>query len=230
MEDNNLESLLKLKALKQAMERVNGKFSTKESVKELSEKVDEIVADGGEPNKIDEIKVNGETQEISKDGTKSVNIKVPTNVSDLDDYENYATVEFVNSKISSVYKPAGSVEFNSLPTASETNSGYVYNITDEFTTDDKFVEDEQGNTYPAGTNVVVVNIGDDTPDYKYDVLAGFIDLSDYAKSDEIVEYEDATTEKSGLMSKEDKKRFDKMVIAEDTEVDEMLDEIFGIEE
>ena len=34
--------------------------------------------------------------------------------------------------------------------------------------------------YPAGTNVVVVNVGPDT--YKFDVIAGFVDLTAYAKT------------------------------------------------
>ena len=43
-------------------------------------------------------------------------------------------------------------------------------------------------------------------------------------------YENATAEKDGLMSKEDKKKLDDMAVAEDAEVQSMLDEVFGATE
>ena len=82
----------------------------------------------------------------------------------------------IDSALSSVYKPAGSIAFASLPTPASTNLGNVYNMTDAFTTDSRFVEGA-GKSYPAGTNVVIVDIGSST--YKFDVLAGFVDLSGY---------------------------------------------------
>ena len=78
--------------------------------------------------------------------------------------------------VSSVYKPAGSVAFASLPTLSSSVLGNVYNVTDAFTTNSNFVEGS-GKSYPAGTNVVVVEPTSGT--YKFDVLAGFVDLSGY---------------------------------------------------
>lgn len=83
------------------------------------------------------------------------------------------TKEELNAKISAVYKPAGSVAFADLPTLAENVLGNVYNVTNAFTTTDNFVEGA-GNKYPKGTNVVVVKSGED---YKFDVLAGFVDLS-----------------------------------------------------
>ena len=82
----------------------------------------------------------------------------------------------IDSAISSVYKPAGSVAFASLPTLSSSIKGNVYNVTDSFTTTSDFVEGA-GHTYPAGTNVVCINTTGST--YKWDVLAGFVDLSGY---------------------------------------------------
>lgn len=75
------------------------------------------------------------------------------------------------------YKIRGSVTFANLPaTLTETMNGYTYNITDDFTTDARFVEGA-GKKYPAGTNVTVMNFGDDeTPDMKFDVPVGFIDV------------------------------------------------------
>lgn len=89
----------------------------------------------------------------------------------------YATKDELNAKVSSVYKPQGSIAFASLPTPSASNVDNVYNITDAFTTNTSFVEGS-GKAYPAGTNVVIVKIGDA---YKYDALSGFVDLSPYVK-------------------------------------------------
>lgn len=82
----------------------------------------------------------------------------------------------VDGKISAVYKPGGSKAFASLPTPAAGNLGIVYNVTDAFTTTSAFVEGA-GKAYPAGTNVVVVQV---ESAYKYDTLSGFVDLSPYA--------------------------------------------------
>ena len=98
------------------------------------------------------------------------------------DLDNYYTKSEVDEIVARVYKPAGSATLATLPDLTEdplTTLGNVYNMTEEFTTTDDFAEGA-GNTYPVGTNVVVVNLGDDTtPNYKFDVLPGFIDLSGY---------------------------------------------------
>ncbi len=99
----------------------------------------------------------------------------------------------IDGKISSVYKPVGSVAFAGLPAAAEAILGNVYNVTDKFTTTDNFVEGA-GAKHPAGTNVVVVSTGEGT--YGYDVLAGFVDLSGYVEKDgsKVLSTEDFTTE------------------------------------
>lgn len=83
----------------------------------------------------------------------------------------------IDSAISGVYKPAGSIASTDIPVASSENEGYVYNITNEFTTTESFVEGS-GKTYPIGTNIVCINtdLG-----YKWDVLTGIVDLSNYQK-------------------------------------------------
>ena len=81
----------------------------------------------------------------------------------------------IDSAISSVYKPAGSVAFASLPALSSSIEGYVYNITDAFTTTSDFVEGA-GKSYPAGTNIVCIDV---SGTYKWDVLSGIVDLSGY---------------------------------------------------
>lgn len=81
----------------------------------------------------------------------------------------------INSAISGVYTPKGSIAFASLPTAVAGNKGWVYNVTDAFTTTAAFIEGA-GHSYGAGTNVVCVDAGSGS--YKWDVLAGTIDLTE----------------------------------------------------
>ena len=112
---------------------------------------------------------------------------IPTNNNQLTNGAGYQTASEVesaiNTKISSAYKIKGSTTFANLPSADSTREGFVYNITDSFTTTADFVEGA-GKEYPAGTNVVIVNVGSNT--YKYDVIAGFVDLSPYLLSADLV--------------------------------------------
>lgn len=76
-------------------------------------------------------------------------------------------------------KPSGSIAFASLPALSASVLNNIYNITDAFTTTSDFVEGS-GKSYPAGTNVAVINTGAaQSPVYKFDVYTGVIDLSAY---------------------------------------------------
>ena len=88
----------------------------------------------------------------------------------------------VDGKLSAVYKPAGNTLFANLPTPSASNLGNVYNMTDAFTTDGRFIDSEP-TQYPIGTNVVVVQVEDA---YYFDVLAGFVDLSGYLEVSDMV--------------------------------------------
>lgn len=115
---------------------------------------------------------------IAKTGTFGDLLSKPTSISGYGITDAYTKTE-VDGMISSVYKPAGSVAFASLPTLASGVLGNVYNVTDAFTTTNDFVEGS-GKNYPAGTNVVVVNTGTSSnPTYKFDVLSGFVDLSGY---------------------------------------------------
>ena len=93
-----------------------------------------------------------------------------------------ASEKYVNNSIatqvSSVYKAKGSItNLTALSTPDKAHEGYVYNIESAFTTTANFVEGA-GKVYPAGTNVVCINTTGTT--YKWDVLAGMVDLSNYA--------------------------------------------------
>lgn len=83
----------------------------------------------------------------------------------------------IAAQIGSVYKPAGSIAFEDLPTPAANLLGNVYNVTNAFTADAEFITGEQGTQYPAGTNVVVVEVDSA---YYYDALTGIVDLSSYA--------------------------------------------------
>lgn len=90
------------------------------------------------------------------------------------------------SDISSVYKPKGTVEFAGLPITREAlrevEVGSVYNVSDAFTTSSTFLEGT-GKTYPAGTNVVCIQVDNIK---MWDVLSGFVDLSSYQKEADLV--------------------------------------------
>ena len=118
---------------------------------------------------------------LTTDGTSSSWASLPQvdqtyNGTSTNAQSGIAVKSAIDTAISSVYKPAGSVVFANLPTPGSTNLGNVYNMLDSFETDSRFVEGS-GKSYPAGTNVVIVDTGSST--YKFDVLAGFIDLSGY---------------------------------------------------
>lgn len=269
--------------------------------------VDILIATG---SKNGSVSVNG--ADVSIKGLAALAFKAKVSQSDLDDalaavlegkadkattldgygITNAYTKDEINAKISAVYKPAGSVAFAELPSLSESILGNVYNVTDAFTTTANFVEGA-GNKYPKGTNVVVVKVGDA---YKYDVLAGFVDLSGYVEKeagkglsdenftadlkdklngiaagankyvhpthtaaasglykttvdeeghvtattpvtkDDITNlgipaqdttYGNASAEADGLMAAADKSKLDGMIIATDSEVSEMLAEVYG---
>ena len=76
------------------------------------------------------------------------------------------------------WKARGSVTFANLPsTLTLAMEGYVYNVSDQFTTDSRFVEGA-GTVCAAGTNVAIVNTGtEQSPDMKFDTLGTFIDTS-----------------------------------------------------
>lgn len=82
----------------------------------------------------------------------------------------------ISSAITGVYTPKGSIAFASLPTAAAGNKGWVYNVTDAFTTTAAAFVEGAGHSYGAGTNVVCVDAGSGS--YKWDVLAGTIDLTE----------------------------------------------------
>lgn len=115
-------------------------------------------------------------------GTINDTLETKANVSDV--YTQTQTDAKIAAAISSTYKPSGSVEFASLPTPSADNLGNVYNVTDAFTAGSTFISSEQGQKYPADTNVAVVEVDGS---YYFDALSGFVDLTGYLTTAEAAE-------------------------------------------
>lgn len=90
--------------------------------------------------------------------------------------------EAVSAAISSTYKAAGSVASIDNIIVDAAHEGYVYNMSAEFITTEAFVEGA-GITYPAGTNIAVIEASDGV--YKLDVLAGFVDASDFVTDESL---------------------------------------------
>ena len=96
--------------------------------------------------------------------------------------ETYSKTEVdnkVSAALTSAIVPKGTVAYANLPTPTKANLGYMYNVSDAFTTDARFV-DGASKKYAAGANVYVVAVttGGST-EYKFDVFMGFVDLSGY---------------------------------------------------
>lgn len=85
----------------------------------------------------------------------------------------------VSAALTSAIVPKGTVTYANLPTPAKANLGYMYNVSDAFTTDARFI-DGASKKYNAGANVYVVAVttGSST-EYKFDVFMGFVDLSGY---------------------------------------------------
>lgn len=92
--------------------------------------------------------------------------------------ESGAVKTAIDAALSSVYKPSGDKTVAQLTSSLliASNLGNVYNVTDSGTTTADFVGGA-GKTINVGDNVAVVDIGSST--YKFDLLSGFVDLSNY---------------------------------------------------
>ena len=139
-------------------------------------KLDRIVS-GAQVNVIESIQIGSTT--IGPNGLTNKNANITTA---LDDY--------IGQKIAATIIPKGTV--SSVPALSGSAIGWMYNISAPFTITSDFVEydSEVTKTYPAGTNIYVINTADEGEDpvKKWDVLAGFVDLSDYVERNELTAY------------------------------------------
>lgn len=174
--------LITLQNLSTFADEIKARYAKATDLTAVSDRVKALEDAGAQANVLEAVKVNGTAQAITE---KAVDITVPTKASELTNDAKYQTEEQVvaaiTAKVSSTYKAGGSVTFAELPELKEENLGLVVNVTEKFTSTADFVEGAD-TEHPAGTNVAVVKVGED---YKYDALAGFVDLSGYIKASEI---------------------------------------------
>lgn len=177
----DLNKLVKLKALKTLAEKINSDFAKGADLNALGARVTAIETIDPEKNVIVGVQKNG--ADLTPDANRKVNLVVPTKTSDLTNDSAFIGEQAIDDKISAAVsgalQPAGSVAFANLPQLAKANCNKIYNVTDAFTTTSDFVEGA-GKSYPAGTNVAIINVGTaGTPSYKYDCYTGVIDLSGY---------------------------------------------------
>lgn len=134
------------------------------SVSETNAKASETNALTSEQNaKVSETnasnsEVNAKVSEVSAldSANKAMSYAIGgTNTRDNEDYDNahyyYELTKNIVIGLDTGFIPQGTVRFSELPSV-EKATGYVYNISDDFITDNTFREGE-GKSYTAGTNV-----------------------------------------------------------------------------
>lgn len=89
-----MSNKLNLTGLTYFYNRLKTVFASKTELGTLSDRVDEIIAEGGEPNVIESIKKNGTA--LTPDANKAVDISVPVSSSDLSDGSTLATKTYVD--------------------------------------------------------------------------------------------------------------------------------------
>lgn len=84
--------------LSHLFDRLKEIFAGKGEFNALADRVDDIITEGGEPNIIDSISVNGTA--VQPDANKNVALTVPVKTSDLTNDSNFATMSQIPVKVS----------------------------------------------------------------------------------------------------------------------------------
>lgn len=122
-------------------ERLKTLFANKSELQDLEDRIEGIISEGGEPNLINYISVNG--SRLTPDGSKEVSLTVPTSTSDLtndgDGTSNFATESYVNQN-------GGKIDTISVNNTQQTITNKNVNITvptalTDLTNDGNFVTD-----------------------------------------------------------------------------------------
>lgn len=114
-------------------------FATESDLSALEETVSGLVAEGGEPNVIETIQVNGSAQPVSG---KTVNITVPTNNNQLTNGAGYQTAAQVTSAIDQAIQGVSQFDFEvvqSLPTTGEKGTIYLVPIAGRTNAYDEYI-------------------------------------------------------------------------------------------
>lgn len=90
--------------------RAKQEFASASDLSDLSGRVDDIVAEGGEPNVIEVVQKNGTALPVNN---KTVNVTVPTTVAELSDASDYAEVSDLPTKTSDLTNDGDGTDSNS---------------------------------------------------------------------------------------------------------------------
>lgn len=196
----NEEKLTKLKSLKALAERVKQECAAKESVTALELRVSELALQGGEPNVITAVKVNGTAQAVDN---KAVDITVPAKMSQLENDAGYQSAAQVAAAIAA----AGHACFETaqtVPDAAQAENNVLYLV----------MNGETGHYDIYAKVGGEMALLDDTT----------VDLSGYVEKAEGkgLSTEDFTTQL--------KAKLENLSVAADEEVAEMLSEVFAAQE
>lgn len=226
----DVSKLVKLKVIKDLAEKLSATYASKANLKSLDKRVDEVVAVGGEPNVLTGISVNGTDVTLAE---KKANLTIPTKVSDLENDQNYLTDEEIAALIAAAdhmkRKKVDSVD--DIDVGAADAEQYIYMVAKS--------NAEDGDVYDE--YMVMDGAAEKVGDWK-------VDLSDYAKSEDVVAKEtgkslvnDTEITKLGTVSEGANKteasatagnilvdgaEVPVVQIATDDEVKEMLDELF----
>lgn len=112
----------------------------------------------------------GKAESAADSATKAQSYAVGgTGSREGEDFDNakyyYQQAKDISEGLKGGLQPHGTVTFADLPALADVSTGWMFNISDEFTTTDDFKEGA-GNVIPAGANIYK------TSDEKWDVLAG----------------------------------------------------------
>mgnify|MGYP001347340735 CR=1 FL=1 len=112
----------------------------------------------------------GKAESAEESATKAQSYAVGgTGSREGEDFDNakyyYQQAKDISEGLKGGLQPHGTVAFADLPALADVSTGWMFNISDEFTTTDDFKEGA-GNVIPAGANIYK------TSDEKWDVLAG----------------------------------------------------------
>lgn len=109
-------------------QKIKTQFAKQSDLSALENTVSGLIAEGGEPNVIETIQVNGVAQSVSD---KTVNISVPTNNNQLANGAGYQTAAQVTSAIDSAIEGITGFEFevvDSLPSTGVKGTIYLVPI------------------------------------------------------------------------------------------------------
>ena len=110
MSDNYLNST----GLAYFWNRIKTVFASQTDLDTLAGRVDDIVAEGGEPNTIDTVKVNGTALTVTG---KAVDVSVPTTVAELTDSADYALAADLPTAVSELTNDSGYQTASDVATA-----------------------------------------------------------------------------------------------------------------